>query len=151
MLTDKQIFLPYLDGTLYMDISPVKQAQALIRRLVENHNVYVVTANILGIQGDTLPSFFWEGCNARATQYMLQFLWDFYPEIPKENIIITPQKHIVKGDILIDDNPAFLRTGSYKRILLDKPYNRDFDDAYFRVWRAKDWAEVEKYIEEGVF
>ena len=148
-LTAKQIYLPYVDGTLYTDIAPVSQAQKLISSLSENHDIYVATANVLGMDTNTLYDIYYEGYNARALQYMLDFLWRYYPSIPQDHIIVTKYKKFIKADCLIDDNPVYLREGSYKRILIDKPYNRDIDDPYFRIYRAKSWKDVEKYIQEG--
>ena len=140
----------YLDGTLYTDISPMKQAQAFIRRIVDlGHEPFVVTANLLGVNHTALRGYFYEGHNLRAGQFMLQFLWEYYPEIPPENIMITSNKKMVKGDVLIDDNPNCLREGAYRRVLIDKPYNRDIDDDYFQIYRAKSWDDVERFVFGG--
>lgn len=148
-LTEKQIYLPYLDGTLYVNISAVKQAQELIHTLAGQHEFYISTANLLGIQRSTLSDFFWEGCNSRAVQYMLQFLWDYYPEIPWDHIIVSPHKELIRGDVLIDDNPTYLTTFRGTRILLDKPYNRSFDTERHNIVRAADWNDVKRAIEDA--
>lgn len=147
-LTEKQIITPYLDGTLYLDISPVKKAQELIRKLVEKHEVFVATSNILGTDHAALSEYLWEGSNPRCTEFMLKFLWDYYPEIPPENIFITKHKRMLKADVLVDDNPAYLKNAYYKKILIDKPYNRGIDDERHNICRAANWQEVERLIEE---
>ena len=148
-LSEQQIYLPYLDGTLYTDISPDRAAQEVLRSLAaEGHELCIVTANLMGVAERTLTEYFYEAHNLRCVQYMLQFLREFYPEISQENILIVPRKELVRGDVLIDDNPAHLRSGSFRKILLDKPYNRDFDDDYFAVRRAKDWTEIGALLRE---
>lgn len=147
-LTEKQILAPYLDGTLYLDISPVKKAQELIRKLSEKHEIFVATANILGTDHATVTDFLWEGNNPRCTEFMLKFLWDYYPEIPYDNIFITKHKQLLKANVLIDDNPAYLKSALYKKILIDKPYNRGIDDERHNIYRAANWQEVERLIEE---
>ena len=149
-MTEKQIYSPYLDGTLYTDINPIKEAQSLISRLVEKHEVYVATANILGVPHDIMDDYLYQANNPKATEFMLQFLWQYYPEIPQENIIITQKKSMISADALVDDNPGFLINGKYKKILLDKSYNRNINDEEFGICRAMNWDDVERFLLEGI-
>ena len=51
-------------------------------------------------------------------------------------------------DILIDDYEMNLINGSYFGILMDYPWNRNFDDASDdNIYRVFDWLEVEPMIE----
>lgn len=47
-----------------------------------------------------------------------------------DDICFTSNKDIVKGDIMVDDNPEFLYqiSGECQTVLIDMPYNRDCKD-----------------------
>jgi 5'-nucleotidase len=57
-------------------------------------------------------------------------------------IVMTRDKTLVKGDILIDDNPDI--TGAVKpeweHVVYDQPYNRELKDKRRLTW--KNWKEV---------
>ena len=54
---------------------------------------------------------------------------------------------MIKGDVLIDDNPNNLVGGEYKKILFNKSHNvNDRDNPEFHC--ADDWKEVYKIIKE---
>ena len=51
-------------------------------------------------------------------------------------------------DILIDDYEMNLINGSYFGILMDYPWNRNFDDASDdKIYRVFDWTQVELMID----
>ncbi len=54
-----------------------------------------------------------------------------------------PNKQLVKGDILIDDNPHNLVGGEYIPILFDRPHNHDKAHG---ITRAQTWEEVKNTI-----
>lgn len=145
-LTEQQLYEPYLDGTLYLDINPVPEAQQLIAELSKTDELFVVTSNIIGVT--YLPDFLWNQQYCHAPSYMLQFLWQYYPEIDTNNLILTKRKQLLKLDVLVDDNPANLQSAYYTKILLDAPYNRSYEAELHNVKRAYNYDEVRQYIEE---
>ncbi len=58
------------------------------------------------------------------------------------NIILTKDKTIVKGDILIDDMPEIngLEKPEWEHVLYDQPYNRNVNGKRRLTW--KNWQEV---------
>lgn len=48
-----------------------------------------------------------------------------FPGFPKKNIILTSRKDLIKCNILVDDNPEYLRASSAYKILMSAPYNID--------------------------
>ena len=51
-------------------------------------------------------------------------------------------------DILIDDYEMNLKDGSYFGILMDYPWNKNFDDASDeKIYRVFNWLEIEPMIE----
>lgn len=146
-LRKDQVLETYLDGNPYLDIVPVQGAKAFLKLLEPEDEVYVVTSNIMGIDNELLSEYVFNGGNPRATEFMLQFLWQYYPEIPQDHIVITRKKELVKGDVLIDDNPDNLLKWGGPGVLIDKPWNRDFDCEVFGISRAKTWGDVYTYID----
>ncbi len=51
-------------------------------------------------------------------------------------LIITPAKHMVQGDILIDDRPQlmFIEQASWEHVLYDTPYNAKVTDKRRLTW-----------------
>lgn len=66
----------------------------------------------------------------------------YFPFIPCEDMIITSRKQLIHGDILIDDAPHNLIGGSYYKILITAPHNRDFDAAGNGIVRCDTWDEI---------
>ncbi len=142
-----QLYMPYLDGRLYLDIHPVKEAQKLIEHLAATDDLFVCTAGLVGVDTMTLYEYLWNSETTQCTDNLLRFLGEHYPQIPQENVIICTQKYMIDGDVLIDDNPAHLTGFPGARILLDKPYNREFDASAHGVLRAKTYDEIAHFIE----
>lgn len=148
-LSNYQIFLPYLEGTLYLDINPVKEAQQLVEDLSVEHELYVATLNLLGLDAVDLYEYLWNDESTHCVDYLLQFLAEYYPQINHRNLMIVGRKEMLRGDVLIDDNPSYLQHFDGLRILLDKPYNKSFDDAANGVYRAFTYKDVKRIIEEA--
>ena len=142
-----QLYAPYLDGKLYLDIHPVKEAQALVEHLSATDELYVCTAGLVGVNTMIVYEYLWNNETTKCTDNLLRFIGEYYPQFRQENIIICANKQMVDGDVLIDDNPAHLVSFPGARILLDKPYNRDFNAADHGVLRAKTYDEIAHLIE----
>lgn len=142
-----QLYAPYFDGKLYLDIHPVKEAQALVEHLAATDELFVCTAGVVGTPTMTLYEYLWNNETTKCTDNLLRFLGEYYPQIRQENIIICTRKHMICGDVLIDDNPAHFSGFTGAKILLDKPYNREFDCAANGVFRAKNYDDITRRIE----
>jgi 5'-nucleotidase len=77
----------FLPG-FFRGLKVIPGAKDAIRAFLdEGHEVVVVTA----------PS------SPTSTQEKLEWMREHFPEIPAKNICVFPQKHMIKGDVLIDD------------------------------------------------
>ena len=78
-----------------------------------------------------------------------RFLQRTFPFLDIRKCLITTHcKQIIGVDILIDDYEMNLINGSYFGILMDYPWNRNFDDASDdKIYRVFDWLQVEPMIE----
>ena len=55
---------------------------------------------------------------------------------------------MIKCDVLIDDYEKNLIGGDYQGILMNYPWNANFDDAaYDNIIRVNNWLEIEPVID----
>lgn len=126
-LTHEQVYSAVDDDALWDLVTPMPGAVEALHTLIElGHEVYIVTAS----QYTTL----------RAK--MEKVLFRYFPFIDWEHVIITSNKHMICGDVLIDDGPHNLSGGSYKKILFTANHNRSFDETSVGALRADNWEEV---------
>ena len=78
-----------------------------------------------------------------------RFLQRTFPFLDiRKRLITTHCKQMIGVDILIDDYEMNLINGSYFGILMDYPWNRNFDDASDdKIYRVFNWLQVEPMIE----
>lgn len=77
--------------------------------------------------------------NPNAAKDKLLWIREYAPFIKKGNVIITPRKDLVHGDIMVDDSPNNLKkTLAKHKIVYDHPYNRKVKDAE----RVHNWDEL---------
>ncbi len=78
-----------------------------------------------------------------------RFLQRTFPFLDiRKRLITTHCKQMIKCDVLIDDYEENLKNGSYFGILMNYPWNRNFDDASDdKIYRVFDWTQVEAMLE----
>ncbi len=108
----------YVDG-FFRDLEPLPGAiNALSEMKKMGHEVYIVTA----------PS--WPGTSA---QDKISWVREHMPFIKKRDIFLGHNKHMIKGDVFIDDSPENLK--EYRQAW---PESSIFTIAYPYSWMAKD-------------
>lgn len=74
-----------------------------------------------------------------------QWVSDNLPFIPRDNFFSTALKHMVRGDLLVDDYCRNINHFPGKTCVIDYPYNQGAR----ATWRVSDWKEfIEKVIPE---
>lgn len=132
-LTPAQIYAPLYDDSFWRTVKPIPGAsEALERMIADGNDVYIVTAsNYITLKTK-----------------MEEVLFKYYPFLDWRNVIVTFNKQMIRGDVLIDDAPHNLVGGEYFKILIDAPHNRNFNAERNGVIRAKDWNEVIEILEK---
>ncbi|MFO7173545.1 MAG: 5'(3')-deoxyribonucleotidase [Bacillota bacterium] len=110
----------------FADLRPIPGAVETLAALSERVEIVVVTAS-----------------PREAMRDKVQWVRRHLPFVPRENIVITYRKDLVRGDFLFDDAPRNLRNFPGIRIMMDYPYNRDFHDCY----RVHSWTEFRQLME----
>ncbi len=132
-LTREQVYSAVDDPQLWDYVTPMPGAAEAVRRLMDRgHEIYVVTAT-------DYPTL--------ATK-MDKVLFRYFPMFDWDHVIITRNKQMVRGDVLIDDGPHNLSGGEYRGILFESYHNRTFDETAVGAVRARNWDEVLEIITE---
>ena len=73
-------------------------------------------------------------------------IFRYYPFLNWKDIIITADKHLIRGDVLIDDGVHNLLGGDYRKILVTAPYNESFDAEANGMIRVSSWEEIYRAV-----
>lgn len=107
----------------FQDLKVIPDSQEVMAELSKKHEVYIASA------ATQFPN---------SLREKSDWLDEFFPFIPWQKRILCGDKHILKGDILIDDRSYNLRGFNGKTMLFTSPHNVNtvgFD-------RANSWKEV---------
>lgn len=126
-LTHEQVYSAVEDDALWDYVKPMPgAAEALQKLIADGHDIRIVTAS--GYQ--TLKA------------KMEKVLFRYFPFLSWDQVIVTGSKHLIRGDILIDDGPHNLQGVEYRKILFTANHNLSFDETTVGAIRANDWQEV---------
>ena len=107
----------------FKDLAVIPDSQEVIRELFKKYQVYIASA-------------------AMQFPYSLKeksdWLDEFFPFIPWQHRILCGHKHILKGDILIDDRSYNLDKFEGRRLLFTSPHNTNTKD----FERVSTWKEI---------
>lgn len=71
---------------------------------------------------------------------MEEVLFRYFPFFTWRDVILTAEKQLIRGDVLIDDAPHNLNGGSYEKLLFTAPHNRAYPAGANGMQRVDDWA-----------
>lgn len=131
VLTPKQVFSVLEEDEIWNRLEPIPGSQCALQKLYnEGHNLYMVTAT-----------------NYKTCEAKMNRIFELFPFLNWEHVIISHNKQMIKGDILIDDAPHNLIDGDYLKILFSKSHNDSFDCYSHKIIRVNNWDEIYSYIE----
>jgi 5'-nucleotidase len=102
--------------------------EAVNAMIAEGHNVRFCTSHLSEYDHCVLEKYQWIEAYFGA------------PEV--DRIILTRDKTLIRGDLLIDDKPVIngAVTPTWEHILYDRPHNRDMTDKRRLTWN--NWRDV---------
>lgn len=123
----------FLDKRVWKGIDILPNCVEVIKKLHDKgHSIHFVTAT--------------EMLNAPKKVRFLQRTFPFLNV--RKRFITTQNKQMIKCDVLIDDYEKNLIGGDYHGILMNYPWNANFDDAeYDNIIRVNDWTEIEPVVD----
>jgi 5'(3')-deoxyribonucleotidase len=129
-LEDRKFVLEYhYQLGFFRDIAVIPHSQEVISRLMTKYEVYIATAAM-------------EFPNSFRDKY--DWMKEHFPFISWHNIIFCGDKHVLKGDYMIDDRLKNLKTFDGKSIVFTAPHN--LRDDYAPFTRANNWLDIEKML-----
>ena len=129
--TREEVYAAEKDDHLWDLVGPIDGAPKALQRLLDDgHEIYIVTATA------------YETLRAK----MEKVLFRYFPFIDWEHVIVTSNKHLIHGDVLVDDGPHNLQGGDYAKILFTASHNLDFDEKAINAVRVKNWDEAYREI-----
>lgn len=131
--TTKEELLEVATSAKFWDkVKPKRDAIVYLYLLQREFDVYIVTSG-----------------SYRSMYYKVpKIIKKYFNFIPEQNIICCTDKHLLKGDYLIDDNPSNLLSGypSYKGILFTAPHNKHINCKQSGLFRADNWKDIYQYL-----
>lgn len=128
-LTRQDLYSVFRTPGFWLNLEPRPGAVDAVNKLLDlNYDVKIVTA--------ATPESAFE-----KSEWLKKWL----PRIPWEDVIITSNKQLIRGDVLIDDGVHNLIGGKYRKILVDRPHNQSFDctaAGMLRVFRMSEVVDI---------
>ena len=132
-LTREQVYSIPDEPGFWGTVDPVPGAAEALQRLMDSgHKIFIVTATTY----ESVP------------EKMHDLLFRYFPFLQWDQVIITGNKQMIRGDVLIDDGVHNLEGGDYFKILMTAPHNRNYDAEANGMIRVHTWAEIEQVIAE---
>ena len=132
-LTFGQIYGALQEEGLWDMVEPMPFAYGIIQKLMaEGHDVYLVTSSYY----KTIPVKF------------EKVIFKYLPIMDWEHVIVTCNKQMIRGDVLIDDGPHNLEGGDYAKILVSSPHNFNYPAEENGMVRVKSWFEIYNEIQK---
>ncbi len=130
-LTREQVYVIDRDEEFYSRLEPIPGAVTAVKQLLEDgHEIYIVT---------TTP---YQVVRAKLDRAIFRF----FPFLTWMNVVITSNKHLIRGDVLIDDGVHNLLGGEYRKILVSAPYNMDYNAEANDMIRVGSWKEIYRAV-----
>lgn len=113
----------------FRDLKPIADSKTVLEQLASRHEVYVASAAM------QFPN---------SLEEKSDWLDEHFPFIAWQNRILCGDKHILKGDVLIDDRSYNLANFEGRGILFTSPHNvttKGYE-------RANNWLEIEHLLNQ---
>lgn len=127
-LDKESIYAPILTEELWKRVTPLPGAVEYLKKIIDDgHRVVIVTALS---HHETISTKF------------NNVLFKYFPYITLNDVVVTSQKQIVRGDILIDDAPHNLEGGDYLKLLYNAPHNMSYPAEQNDMIRVESWSQI---------
>jgi 5'(3')-deoxyribonucleotidase len=108
----------------FRNLKPIPHSQSVLEKLSERHHVYIASAAM------QFPN---------SLEEKSDWLDEHFPFIHWKNRILCGDKHILRGDVLIDDRSYNLKNFEGKTFLFTSPHNVNTNG----FERVNSWLEIE--------
>jgi len=106
----------------WKDIPIMKNAVNIMKELYDNYNVYIVTAP-------------WKS-SLNCYNEKIEWIAKHMPWFDLDKVIYCRDKHLLRGDIIIDDNPHYITNHRCDWAIAPRyPFNINLPAFYFNEWK----------------
>ena len=123
-VTTDELIKYFNDEELLNSCVPPAGAQKYLKLLNELANIYIVTAR-----------------DFKQLFNIDEWFAKWFPYIQNQQLIRCRDKHLVQGDIRIDDHYDNLKASKCGKILFSYPYNANVDLTNELIYRVYNWEE----------
>jgi len=129
-LSSEQIFAPIYQKSFWQQLQPIEGSCHYLKKLLDDgHEVFIVTAT-----------------NYETSDAKVKRLLELFPFLTGDKIIVAHHKHLINGDVLIDDGVHNLLRGNYEKFLFHRPNNAAFNEKEHNITRVFSWREAYESI-----
>jgi 5'(3')-deoxyribonucleotidase len=121
----------YYHVNYWKNLPPLENAIEVFNWLNDYHDVYILTSAFK--TGS-------DGCIIGKTRWIKKNL----PKFDMSKLIYNHNKHLMIGDLIIEDLVSVVEKFRGKRILIDYPYNRGYEDCC----RVNNWKEIPNIVKQ---
>ena len=121
------IWQHYFEPGFFRNLDPIPGSREILRELSEKYQIYIASAAM------QFPD---------SLKEKHQWLDEHFPFIHWRNRILCGDKHILRGDVLIDDRSHNLESFKGRSILFTSPHNVHTEG----YERADSWEEVHRLL-----
>lgn len=130
-LTRDQVYDIILEPGFWKTVEPIPGAVEGMKALLDDgHEIYIVTATAY----------------QSVAEKMTDLLFKYFPYLTWHQVIITHNKQLIRGDVLIDDGIHNLEGGDFVKILMTAPHNRSYDAEANGMIRVHSWPEIVEVV-----
>ncbi len=132
VIPEEEIWRPLREPGLFANLPFIKGARAGLTKMKElGWRVVIVTS---------LPSV--EHCPGLVVQEKYDWIeMNIGDLIRPRDVVLTHEKYLVNGNILIDDSPTHINAFPNGVVIMDAPWNQDIQAGPQRI-RVNDWTKM---------
>lgn len=130
-LTPEQVYEPIYNKDFWKTITLMDGCYDVLKKLNDEYDLYIVTAT-----------------NYQTCDTKIEKILELYPFLEWSQFVIAANKHLVRGDVLIDDGTHNLVDFPAERILFTRPHNKDFQEKEYNITRVNTWNEIYRVVTE---
>jgi 5'(3')-deoxyribonucleotidase len=126
-----------LGGDIFLNAEPYPGAIEFVRQLADTHTV-------------RFASMAWDKGIGAGVGAREKYIWieEHLPFLGKRQLTLTHYKCSLRGDIMVDDNPAFLEGFRGDKVLFTRPWNKAFHHWEADMIRVGTYSELLLLIKE---
>ena len=132
-ITTSELVELFFQPGFFRNLPVIEGAVQAVRMLEDNYTVFICTSPLRKYKNCVLEKFEW--------------LEEHFGVDLTSKVVLTRDKTLVRGHVLIDDNPDIkgCMNPPWRHVLFSQPYNKQ-DKAEFRIEGWKDMPKLMDYI-----